>query len=212
MPGMGGGKNSAGLSPVSLHILIRANPLRSATIETGDNTMKQLPPENENGDAGDHRVNLSDLYEKMSGVMKERLEQAGTFTEDVFELALKESREWAEKFREHYAEDIARVSDYIRRDWYAAIRFNRGQTRRSLNLERLQVGILGVLATLAKTAGEQLEVFAGKIDGRLTYKTGEIAGAGNLQCTQCKQTLTFDKAARIPPCPKCRHTVFRRSF
>jgi NAD-dependent SIR2 family protein deacetylase len=71
---------------------------------------------------------------------------------------------------------------------------------------------MGLLSRLARSAGAQLDAFASKLSERLTYKTGEIAGAGTLQCLQCEQQLAFDKATRIPPCPKCRGTLFRRSF
>ena len=158
------------------------------------------------------QTNLADLYEKMSRILRESLEKTGTLTEEVFERSLKEARELSSRMKEHYGEDISKVSEYIRRDWHEAIRFTRTQTRRSFNLDRLQAGLLDVISTLAKSAGEQLGNFAEKINHRLTYKTGEIAGAGTLECLECHQTLLFEQASRIPPCPKCRNTTFRRSF
>jgi isocitrate dehydrogenase len=158
------------------------------------------------------RENLAELYETMSRVARESLERAGTLTEEGLERALRESREWASRFRENYADDIARVADFIRRDWLAAIRLAQEQYRRKIDLDRLQAGALDVLSRLAQSAGAQLEAFASRINERLTYKTGEIAGAGSLQCTGCEQVLTFDKARRIPPCPKCHGTQFRRTF
>ncbi|MCH8077798.1 MAG: hypothetical protein IIC64_18470 [SAR324 cluster bacterium] len=154
----------------------------------------------------------SDLYESLSGILKDRLQRAGTLTEEVFERALKEAMEYAGEKRAHYKEDIARVSGFVKRDWHAAIGFARDQTRRSLNPDRWQAGIMGVLSSLAKSAGEQLESFANKIDDKLTYKTGEVAGAGNLACTQCGQTLSFETATPIPPCSKCHNNAFRRTF
>lgn len=168
------------------------------------------PPEN--GEPADPKRNLTDLYEKMSKTLRSNLERAGTLTEDVFERALKESQELTLKVRDHYGGDIKKVSDFIRRDWYEAIRYTRDQTRKSLDLERIQVGIMGVLSRMAQTAGSQLENFASRMQERLTYKTGEIAGAGTLECKQCGQILLYEKPTRIPPCPKCRKTLFSRSF
>lgn len=156
--------------------------------------------------------NMADLYEKMSKVVRENLERAGMLTEEVFERALAESREWALRMKEHYGDDVSKVSEFIRRDWHEGIRHTREQTRKSFNLDRIQAGLLGVLFRLAAAAGSQLESFASKLKERLTYKTGEIAGAGTLECGECRQTLLFDKPTRIPPCPKCRGTVFTRSF
>jgi ElaB/YqjD/DUF883 family membrane-anchored ribosome-binding protein len=162
------------------------------------------------------REDLTELYESMSRVFRDKLEQAGTLSEEAFERALHETRDWAgklkENYREHYAEDISRVAEFIRRDWHEGIRYAREQYRRSFDLDRLQTGAMDLVARLARIAGAQLEAFAARIHDRLTYKTGEIAGAGTLQCNGCGQTLAFDKATRIPPCPKCRGTSFRRSF
>ena len=158
------------------------------------------------------KVNLVDLYEKMSQSLRDNLERAGSLTEEVFERALKESQDWAYKMKDHYSDDINRVSEFIRRDWYEAIRFTRDRTRKSLDLDRIQAGIMGLLARLAHSAGSQLESFAARLNDKLTYKTGEIAGAGTLECNQCGQKLLNEKPTRIPPCPKCHSTIFRRSY
>ena len=173
-------------------------------------TEKSSSPEN--GEPAGSKGNLVELYEKMSKSLRSNLDRAGTLTEDVFERAMKESQELALKMRDHYGDDIKKVSDFIRRDWYEAIRYTRDQTRKSLDLERIQVGIMGVLSRLAQTAGSQLENFASRMQERLTYKTGEIAGAGTLECKQCGQILRYEKPTRIPPCPKCRNTLFSRGF
>lgn len=167
---------------------------------------------NPDGEQTENRANLVDLYEKMSRSFKENLERAGTLTEDAFEKALKESVDWAGKLREHYSEDISRVSGFIRRDWHDAIRVSRERTRRSLDLDRLQAGVMDLLSRLAKIAGAQLEGFANRLNDRLTYESGEITGPGTLQCAQCEQVLAIEKTTRIPPCPKCQHTLFRRSY
>lgn len=162
--------------------------------------------------AEDSEKRNSELYESLSAILKDRLQQAGTLTEEVFERALKEAMEYAEQKRANYKEDIARVSEYVKRDWHAAIRFARDQTKRSLNPDRWQAGIMGMISSLAKSAGEQLETFANKINDKLTYKTGEVAGEGILSCAKCGQTLSFEKTTRIPPCPKCHNNAFRRTF
>ena len=166
----------------------------------------------ENGELAGSKRNLAELYEKMSKTLRSNLDRAGTLTEDVFERAMKESQELALKMRDHYGDDIKKVSDFIRRDWYETIRYTRDQTWKSLDLERIQVGIMGVLSRIAQTAGSRLENFASRMQERLTYKTGEIAGAGTLECKQCGQILLYEKPTRIPPCPKCRNTLFRRGF
>lgn len=167
------------------------------------------PEQEPNGERPDP---MAELYERMSRTARENLERAGQLSEEAFDRALHEAREMYGRLRENYGEDVSRVADYIRRDWNAALHATQEQYRRSVDFDRLQAGFLATLARLAKTAGERLAGLAGRLDDRLTYKTGEIAGAGTLHCSQCNQALIFDKARRIPPCPKCHGTAFRRSY
>ncbi len=156
--------------------------------------------------------NPAELYDKMSTILRDSVERAGMITEEAFERGLREARDWAFKMKEFYRDDIGKVSEFIRRDWQEGIRLTREQTRKHLDLDRLQAGFLDLLSRLAEAAGSQLESLAGKIKERLTYKTGEIAGAGTLECRGCGQHLVVDKPTRIPPCPKCRGTIFERSY
>ena len=167
------------------------------------------PPDN---DSPGSKRGLEELYEKMSRIFRENLEKTGNITEEIFEKSLKDSRDWAGKLKEHYSEDINKVSESIRRDWLNAVQHSSEQTKKKLDLDRIQAGVLGVLSKIAQTAGNQLESFAAKINERLTYKTGEIAGPGTLVCTNCGQNLTVEKPTRIPPCPKCHATQFRRTY
>ena len=155
---------------------------------------------------------LVELYEKMSRYVREKVEKAGVVSEEMLERTLKESRDLAKKVKETHGDDIGKVSDFLRRDWQEAVRITRERTRKNLDLDRLQVGVMGLLSKLAHSAGSQLEGFSTKLSERLTYKTGEIAGAGTLACQECGQQLQFEKPTRIPPCPKCRGAVFRRNF
>lgn len=42
------------------------------------------------------------------------------------------------------------------------------------------------------------------------YKTGEISGPGAYQCMQCSEIIHLDKPGRLPPCPKCHATEYKR--
>ena len=44
-----------------------------------------------------------------------------------------------------------------------------------------------------------------------TYRTGEIAAAGTLECSNCGERVTLATPAHVPLCPKCRKSEFRRS-
>jgi hypothetical protein len=44
-----------------------------------------------------------------------------------------------------------------------------------------------------------------------TYRSGEMAAAGELTCQRCGEHVTLTTAAHVPLCPKCRHSEFTRS-
>lgn len=43
------------------------------------------------------------------------------------------------------------------------------------------------------------------------YKTGEVVGISTLKCDNCGELLHFHKPGHIPPCPKCKQTLFHRT-
>jgi hypothetical protein len=46
--------------------------------------------------------------------------------------------------------------------------------------------------------------------GRQTYRTGEIAAAGTLECSGCGKHIMLETPAHVPLCPQCRQNEFRR--
>ena len=43
-----------------------------------------------------------------------------------------------------------------------------------------------------------------------SYRSGEMAASGTLECTTCGERILLDTPAHVPPCPKCRKNEFRR--
>ena len=60
------------------------------------------------------------------------------------------------------------------------------------------------LSEWSQTVGE-------KLDTSLKYKTGEISHGGEFICTNCDGKIHLKHPGRIPPCPKCTKTEFRRT-
>lgn len=46
--------------------------------------------------------------------------------------------------------------------------------------------------------------------GDQTYRTGEIAAPGTLECSGCGERVTLETPAHVPLCPNCRKSEFRR--
>jgi len=67
------------------------------------------------------------------------------------------------------------------------------------------------LANIAKGLSEWSKSMGEKLDTSLKYKTGEITHGGEFICTSCEGKIHLRQPGRIPPCPKCSKTEFRRS-
>ena len=67
------------------------------------------------------------------------------------------------------------------------------------------------LVSVAKGLGEWSQSMGHKLDTSLKYKTGEITHGGEFVCTSCEAKLHLKQPGRLPPCPKCAKTEFRRS-
>jgi hypothetical protein len=64
---------------------------------------------------------------------------------------------------------------------------------------------------MAKTSGV-LGEWAEKTEKHLQFHTGEVTSLGTLTCKGCQAEMHFKGTSRIPPCPKCHQTVFRKSY
>jgi hypothetical protein len=67
------------------------------------------------------------------------------------------------------------------------------------------------LLSVAKGLSEWSQNMGEKLDTSLKYKTGEITHGGEFVCTNCEGNIHLKQPGRIPPCPKCSKTEFRRS-
>lgn len=64
--------------------------------------------------------------------------------------------------------------------------------------------VLSGLSDWSKTVSE-------KLDTSLNYKTGESSHGGEFICSNCGGMIHLKQPGRIPPCPKCSKTAFRRT-
>jgi hypothetical protein len=67
------------------------------------------------------------------------------------------------------------------------------------------------LLNVTKGLSEWSQNMGEKLDTSLKYKTGEITHGGEFVCTNCESKINLKQPGRIPPCPKCTKTEFRRS-
>ena len=67
------------------------------------------------------------------------------------------------------------------------------------------------LVNVIRGLSEWGQTVSEKLDTSLDYKTGETSHGGVFICTNCKGKIHLKHPGRIPPCPKCTKTKFRRS-
>lgn len=120
-------------------------------------------------------------------------------------IAAKEfSAERGEQLRAYLAQDMEQVLEAARRLGEAA--------KQKLDPKRLEAGALASLAAVLERAGKAMLELGQKAKEPITCKTGGITSAGTLTCQACGEQIHFEKTGRIPPCPKCKGTVFTKSY
>ena len=67
------------------------------------------------------------------------------------------------------------------------------------------------MVNMARGLSEWSQQAGDKLSDSLKYKTGEITHGGEFACTNCGSKIHLKHPGRIPPCPKCSKTEFRRS-
>ncbi len=135
------------------------------------------------------RESLDDALE----TAKKEMVAAGTFT-----------AEKGEQFRKFVMRDLALAQDGLE----SAVR----GASQGLSPERIGYGVLGLIQSLSASAGEVFSDMAESIKAHQTYRTGEICGPGTLTCDNCGSRLTMSQTGHVPPCAKCKHTEFSRSY
>jgi Zn finger protein HypA/HybF involved in hydrogenase expression len=77
---------------------------------------------------------------------------------------------------------------------------------------RVAAGVQSAFSRILTSAAASLTELAERSEKSLEYKTGEITSPGTLTCKDCNAEMHMSKTARIPPCPKCHKTIFRKSY
>jgi len=162
---------------------------------------KQKPEEHED-------VNL---YQRLSDRAAE-LVQEGRKTLDE---ALKKASEEIAASGEFTREKAEKVGDYLRRDlteFGSRMHKATDTVKEAAEPHRVVAGMQSGLAKMLATAADVLTELAGKSEQVLEFKTGEVTSPGTLTCKDCGKEMHFKATVRIPPCPQCHKTRFRKSY
>lgn len=163
----------------------------------------------------DLRDKLEHAYEHMLDTAKEFVVDAREHSGPVIKNALKEAREKVSDISELTTEEIDKLSSYIEKDLTEAADFMQDQQKELADWLRLDVlliekFLLEKFSSLADRTRIELEQWSIDADANGEWHTGEIISMGVLRCEACGEEIHFKKPGHIPPCPKCKATVYKR--
>jgi phage-related tail protein len=158
-------------------------------------------------------------YEAMYDRFTERASELYAASQEksraAMEKAMDTARQQLSSASEMTAEQGALFTQYMQRDLAQTEQDMRAigkETKEYLHPARLGAGALSSLARMLEATGSTIQSLARKAEGNLQYSTGEITTAGTLTCAKCAQTVQLKHTSKIPPCPACSGTHFRKSY
>lgn len=162
---------------------------------------KQNPEENEE----------VHLYQRLADRTAEILKE-GRKTVDE---ALKKAGDEITSGGEYTREQAEKIGAYLRRDLGEVgrkLKQARNTVIAAAEPHRLAAGVQSGLAKLLSTAADVLGEVAERSEKVLEFHTGEVTSPGTLTCKECGKEVHLKATVRIPPCPACHKTVFRKSY
>lgn len=164
-------------------------------------TEKKNPEENE-----DVR-----LYQRMAHRAAELIQEGRKNLDEALKKASDEitsggeyTREQAEKVANYLHRDLSQVGNKIKQTRTTVIN--------AAEPHRLAAGVQSGLARLLNSAADLLTEAAGRSEKVLEFHTGEVTSPGTLTCKDCGKEMNLRSTTRIPPCPSCHKTAFRKSY
>lgn len=148
------------------------------------------------------------LYEKLAARTAELLEEGRKSLDE----ALKKAKDELNKAGEFSAEQLEKIAEFVRRDVNENATRATEAVKKAVDPQRVTLGVQSVFARILTSAADALSDLAEKAEKNLEFKTGEVTSAGKLVCKECGAEMNLKATGRIPPCPKCHKTVFRKAF
>ncbi|MDQ7012056.1 MAG: NADP-dependent isocitrate dehydrogenase [Mariprofundaceae bacterium] len=156
-----------------------------------------------------------DAYDQLADRFRELFEAGSEKSAEFAKVAMEKAREQLTAAGTFSEEQGKKLKEFLERDFSDVAQTLRNvgdEAQKRLNPARLGAGALASLSALFHAAGTTLSGLAERTDKVLSYRSGEITSAGTLTCVSCGNEMHFKKTGRIPPCPKCHATEFKKSY
>lgn len=154
-------------------------------------------------------------YDRMMTRVHDFLDTAESKALPTLKQRIELARQRAVELREITSDEADKIAAYVERDLHDAAEYlqRSGQefsTWLQFDLQQVEKRMFELFATVADRTRVELDKLAAQARSAQQYHTGEITGIGTLYCVDCNTQMHFRKTGRIPPCPKCHHTTFKR--
>ena len=164
-------------------------------------------------DSQQHKT-MSDAYRRMMQRAATKLREAAGAVGPSLQELLHSAVEGAVALKELTREEAEQISYFVKRDLQdAAAHLKESGKELSdwlrFDIELVEDRVLEALAPLVDHTRVELDRLAMEAELR-GWHTGEVTGPGTLFCDACGEALHFHNPGHIPPCPKCKATVFHR--
>jgi len=170
------------------------------------------------GDAVIEQMDMSgsesaeDQYDKLAARFKELFEAGAERSAEVAQVAMEKAREQLTVAGTFSEEQGKNLKTFLERDFSQMATTMRDEAKEKFNPSRVSAGAMASLSTLLGAAGTALSSVAERTQKATSCRSGEITSAGTLTCIACDHELHFKKTGRVPPCPTCHATEFRKSY
>jgi polyhydroxyalkanoate synthesis regulator phasin/predicted RNA-binding Zn-ribbon protein involved in translation (DUF1610 family) len=167
-------------------------------------------------DKADTVDKLVQAYERMLKRTHETIEQAEKESVPAFRELLHKARDNMVELGELTREEANKVAAYVERDIQDAAGYiaDTGEDLKKwwrFDLDQIEQRLLDTFSQVADQTSVQLRNWAEQAREAGLYHTGEVTGPGTLVCDACGAEMNMHKTGRIPPCPKCHATSFKRA-
>ena len=139
--------------------------------------------------------------ETLSPTIDEMVKNAQTLSKNLYALTTDEAKSLSESLKR----DIAHARKYMDTDG------KEFKEWLNFDIELVEDRFIDMLSRAADKTWLDFRLFEQQNLLNSVYKTGELCSAGTLSCNSCGQEMKFTKNTRIPPCPKCHKTEFKRA-
>ena len=151
------------------------------------------------------------FYERLAARTAELLESGRRGLDE----ALKRAGEELSSAGDFSREQVEKISGYVRRDLSQLAdqaEKARVAVKQAADPQRVMAGVQSALSRILRLTAGTLSELAEKTERQLDHRTGEVTSPGTLTCRNCGAEMHFTATVRIPPCPKCHQTLFRKSY